>query len=654
MGRKKKRIDFHLKMPDVRTVYLGTGAKQRAEYLQLPKDFGRRIFEEDVASGADIYEGFTDILNHKETQYNIITAPSKEDGLRAVAYMAGIMAESEGFNEEDISYEDFDQDEHFKRETELVEDEITQVPGDSDEDDEDDYKYIESFDRIPLIRMRELTELEENRNFNYGFGNINLEFQNNAKKITPWWLSCTEQAVCVIIDHQSNDGFWISFSETISEFEISQLRRFKDNRAVFLLIVDNTVREDDFSVNTAMLEYTANCFHVEQKQSVLSEYYKKLLLAVAAGYGYTFSKTLDLTLLADKLSKIDKQKPCSKFIKIMEYLKHIGASQTLRAKDFENLGLKKLIDMIGAEDGNLSIDTELVGMDKTKKQVKNIMNMLRFIKLRTNRNMKNSRYHNVHLFIGAPGTAKTTMAKMMAKAMQKEGLISGNRFISVTGAQLKGAYVGQTAPKVHELFNNYDAIFIDEAYSLVSGSEGEGGIDSYAQEALAQLAVELEEHAMDKLVIFAGYGGKKTSKKDNLMFKFLKSNPGISSRINSTVYFDSYTPEDMIRIVRHLAEEASLRFPTEGEEELKEYFASRQNDNDFGNGREARSFLEHCECYVAERVSAKDPEKLTDKELNTILAEDVRGAIKDLKQEKTDQIGQNNVQYGFLNWMRKE
>ncbi|MCR4656374.1 MAG: AAA family ATPase, partial [Lachnospiraceae bacterium] len=636
--RRKKHIDFHVKTPDVRTVYLGTGVKQKAEYLKLPVNFGRRIFNEDVGSGADIYESFNDVLKHKETRYNIITAPSKEDGLRAVVYLAGIMAESEGYTVNDIELGDFDQYEENKKETRLLDEKINQDPMDSDEngeddgEDGDDLTYIESFDRVPLINIQELTNLEQTRNNNYGFGTYNMEFQNNTKKTRPWWLECTEEAVCVMIDHQSDGAIWISFSETVSEIEISALRRFKGNRAVFLLIVDSDIREDDFSVNTAMLEYTANCFRIEQKQSVLCGYYQKLLLAVAAQYGYSFSKSVDIRLLTDKLSKIDKKKPCLKFIKIMEYLKHINAPGTLRAEDFEALGLKKLIDKIGMDDRDSTIDTELVGMDDTKRQIKNILNMLRFVKLRARRNIKNSSYHNVHLFIGAPGTAKTTMAKMMAKTMQEEGLISGNRFISVTGAQLKGAYVGQTAPKVHELFNNYDAIFIDEAYSLVSGSEGEGGIDSYAQEALAQLAVELEEHSTDKLVIFAGYGGRKTGRKDNLMYRFLKSNPGISSRINSTVYFDSYTPEDMIRIVRHLAEDASLKLPSEGEEEMREYFASRQNENDFGNGREARVFLEQCECYVAKRISEKDPEKITDRELSTILAEDIRGAIRDLRE----------------------
>ena len=115
-----------------------------------------------------------------------------------------------------------------------------------------------------------------------------------------------------------------------------------------------------------------------------------------------------------------------------------------------------------------------------------------------------------------------------------------------------------------------------------------GGCDLYAREALAQLAIELEEHASDKIVIFAGYGGRKLSPKDNKMFQFLQENPGISSRIGYTVYFDSYSAEEMVNIVHRLAETDSLIFSRKFDDRIREYFEKRVSAHDFGNGREAR------------------------------------------------------------------
>ena len=105
-------------------------------------------------------------------------------------------------------------------------------------------------------------------------------------------------------------------------------------------------------------------------------------------------------------------------------------------------------------------------------------------------------------------------------------------------------YVGHSAPKTKALFEKYDVIIIDEAYSIV---EYDGKTDSFGNEAIAQLIIEMEKHSTDKLIIFAGYGGKNVSEKDNRMQAFLDANPGIKSRITSTFYFDSYSADEMAR-----------------------------------------------------------------------------------------------------------
>ena len=129
---------------------------------------------------------------------------------------------------------------------------------------------------------------------------------------------------------------------------------------------------------------------------------------------------------------------------------------------------------------------------------------MKFNRLRKEMGMKKSSYHNVHMMLGAPGTAKTTVAKLMGKIMEEEKLLPGSQFTCVNGAELKGMYVGHSAPKTKALFEENDIIVIDEAYSL-TGDRSEP--DSFSREAIAQLVIELEEHAEDKLVIFAGYGG---------------------------------------------------------------------------------------------------------------------------------------------------
>ncbi|MCR5235792.1 MAG: AAA family ATPase [Lachnospiraceae bacterium] len=649
MGKKTVRQKLNILTPDIRTIYLGKGMKQKADYIQLHRNFSDNILEKDIAAGAGIYRSFPEVLKLNPSKYNIITASSREDGLRAVAYLAGKYAADEGNRPESIEDDLFDSDENYALKYNLKDEEMIFV-GDEDEeedwveieDEESSASYVEAFDRIPVIGLEEVIEMNPYRQ-NPVFSPFGYEVQSNTSRPRPWWTECEEESICIV--KEQNDCFFSS--EILNDVEIKALKRFRTNSRVYLVVISDEIREDDYSINTAVLEYTANAFRVDTKAKAISDYYKILFEQEASSHGFTLSRGVDVALLSDRISNMDKDYPCRRFKKVMDYLIHVGAPSVLKASDFDCLGLKKLIDKDRNTSALTKMENELIGMDEVKKQIRNIIDTLKYFKLRAGRDFKISGFHNVHLFVGSPGTAKSTMAKLMMTMMKDEGLLPGNRFVSVTGAQLKGAFVGQTAPKVHALFEQNDAIFIDEAYSLACGSEVEGGLDSYSQEALAQLAVELEEHAMDKLVIFAGYGGRNINRKNNLMHKFLTSNPGISSRINSTIYFDSYKPEDMVAIVHKLASNTSLEMSAENDGMIADYFDKRQNENDFGNGREARVLLEKCERCVAKRIAGIDPGKVTDSELNTILPEDISKALDEMSRERKDMLGEYSIRFGL-------
>lgn len=239
-------------------------------------------------------------------------------------------------------------------------------------------------------------------------------------------------------------------------------------------------------------------------------------------------------------------------------------------------------------------------------------------------NIGGSVYHNVHVMLGAPGTAKTTMAKLMGQMMVENGLLRDNRFVCVNGAELKGKYVGHSAPKTKALFENYDIIVIDEAYSLV---DSKGEMDSFSNEAIAQLIIELEEHSTDKLVIFTGYGGKNVTEKNNKMRNFFDANPGIKSRITSTIYFESYSPEEMVNILFNMAKIQKYNVDASVKDVLYTYFCKRVNDENFGNGREARSLLETCILFAAKRLFNNEKEKYTKTQMQTLTYDDVVNAI---------------------------
>ncbi|MBQ8315690.1 MAG: hypothetical protein IJX95_08130, partial [Lachnospiraceae bacterium] len=159
--------------------------------------------------------------------------------------------------------------------------------------------------------------------------------------------------------------------------------------------------------------------------------------------------------------------------------------------------------------------------------------------------------------------------------------------------------------------------------------------------------IELEAHAMDKLVLFAGYGGTGVSEKDNKMKSFLDANPGLKSRINTTIFFDSYTPQEMVQIVHCQAKLQKYTLSGDADEMIREYFAKRVKTEDFGNGREARSLLENTVISAAARVMALPEKKRTKKVMQELTAEDVKEAIERLSAGNQMQRGRERKVCGF-------
>ena len=288
---------------------------------------------------------------------------------------------------------------------------------------------------------------------------------------------------------------------------------------------------------------------------------------------------------------------------------------------------------------------ELVGMEHVKEQITGIVEVMKYNKRRAAMGLGSGSYHNVHMLLGAPGTAKTTVAELLGNMMAEEHLLSSGKFISVNGAELKGMYVGHSAPKVKALFDEYNVILIDEAYAMASDNNGQ--IDSFSQEAIAQLIIELEKHGMDRLVMFAGYGGEKVSDKDNKMKEFLQSNPGIRSRINSTIYFDSYSPDEMVEIFKRHAKLNHYRLPRTADTYIRAFFEDRVKADDFGNGREARSLLENSIVEAAKRLASVKEELITEKMMKELKLVDIKKAIKTQEFSKKVQTGTTKAVIGF-------
>lgn len=254
---------------------------------------------------------------------------------------------------------------------------------------------------------------------------------------------------------------------------------------------------------------------------------------------------------------------------------------------------------------------KLVGLEKVKKDVNSLINLVRVRKIRKDRGIKQPAMSLHLVFSGNPGTGKTTVARLLSKIYHEIGLLSKGHLIETDRSGLVGGYVGQTAIKTKEVIDSAvgGILFIDEAYSLASKSENDYGL-----EAIDTLLKAMEDMRDDLIVIVAGY--------PVLMDNFLNSNPGLESRFNKFIFFEDYNEEELYDIFISMCDNSSLSLDDGAKQYLKEYFKNmyEHRSSNFANGRAVRNFFEEVISNQANRLATLDD--ISDEELNTLTYED--------------------------------
>ena len=255
---------------------------------------------------------------------------------------------------------------------------------------------------------------------------------------------------------------------------------------------------------------------------------------------------------------------------------------------------------------------EMIGLTEAKKVILQALNYHKAQKLFADKGMIVDRPAMHMVFTGNPGTAKTTVARLFARIMRENGLLSRGHLVEVGRGDLVGKYVGWTAQTVQKRFEQAEGgvLFIDEAYSLVDGRSG-----SYGDEAINTIVQEMENYRDDMVVIFAGYPDR--------MEEFLQKNPGLRSRSAYHVPFADYSVEELCSIAALTARKKGLHLDDQAQEKLASVFETARKQMDFGNGRYVRNILEKAKMAQATRLLTQDYESLTQKEITTLCAEDI-------------------------------
>ncbi len=268
----------------------------------------------------------------------------------------------------------------------------------------------------------------------------------------------------------------------------------------------------------------------------------------------------------------------------------------------------------------------LIGLKAVKDRVRSYTNFLRLQKQRKDAGLTTMPITLHMTFIGNPGTGKTTVARIVGQILGALGTLPTGHVIETDRSGLVAEYAGQTAPKTNKLCDaaGGGVLFIDEAYSLVDAS----GDDAYGREALQTLLKRMEDDRETMAVILAGYSDEMT--------KMIRSNPGLSSRINTKIDFEDYSPMDLGRIFEAMCRQNQYQLPSEARHRLLIGFQHlyETRDRHFGNGRLVRNAFEDTIRKLADRVA--EVSHLTETLLTVLLDKDI--SLPSLSSEALDEL----------------
>ena len=263
----------------------------------------------------------------------------------------------------------------------------------------------------------------------------------------------------------------------------------------------------------------------------------------------------------------------------------------------------------------------MIGLGNIKEEIVKLANYIKVEKLRKTRGLQTTPLVLHSLFLGAPGTGKTTVARILGRVFKSLGLLAKGHVVEVTRTDLVARYVGQTAPKTDKVIDSAinGILFVDEAYMLTRGGENDFG-----QEAIDTLLKRMEDERDKLIVILAGY--------TTLMKKVVDSNPGLASRFTRSFTFINYSVRELTDIFSYNCKKKGYFILKDTTEQISDYFSNFEGrtSSDFGNARFVRNLFEKTVQELSARLASVD--NPATEELNTITKEDFLQAIK---KEKT-------------------
>lgn len=280
-----------------------------------------------------------------------------------------------------------------------------------------------------------------------------------------------------------------------------------------------------------------------------------------------------------------------------------------------------------------------VGLDEVKNRISDLMDFILYTSERKKAGIQTNESMRHHcIFLGKPGTGKTTVARLMSKIFYQLGVIEKDVFVEVDRKDLVGEYVGKTALKTNKVMKSAKGgvLFIDEAYTLVKPETK----NDFGQEALELILKKMEDDN-SFIVIAAGYPEE--------MEGFLEANPGLKDRFTNHFYFDDFTPPQLLQIFEKMTGEEEYSVSEEGKQLILQRFTDlyRKRDRSFSNARMVRKWFEELKMAHAKRCVRLSEDERTKEALSTITNDEIELLLQE-KEQPITQIPVNEERLELL------
>ncbi len=421
-----------------------------------------------------------------------------------------------------------------------------------------------------------------------GSNDEHTNYASSYEQVTEFFSDLVKRyhksSLCIFLEHTDNPGFTPSLMAKVEEHvDIIPINEGSGNRKESEAYLRRLVKSADFNVMS--------------KNEIKSSLQNKTTFTPSELYG-----------IYNKFYKDALKNKLYRAYKTTQYV-------TTKKKKTKNAAYARLQEMIGLTEVKKLID-QIIAANKVQK-----------MRSQVGFDQQRSALHMI--FTGNPGSAKTSVARLLAEILKKEGILESGAFVECGRSDLVGKYVGWTAPRVKEMFRRArgGVLFIDEAYSLVDEKDG-----MYGDEAINTIVHEMENRRDNVIVIFAGYKEK--------MEGFLAKNEGLRSRIAFHVDFPDYNAEELTQILSLMAKERGYEPDEPILLRCRKIFQAACGEREFGNGRFVRNLLEQAILKQSQRIINESAGKaMTRKELSQLAPSDFDVNISNRYKRRSVSIG---------------